>query len=55
MVGLPGFQRPETYGLLFTGYLRVSRSGLYTIALSSDDGSVLEVLDTVSGGVTTLS
>jgi len=42
-VGLPGFQRPETYGLLFTGYLSVSRSGLYTITLSSDDGSVLEI------------
>lgn len=42
-VGLPGFQRPETYGLLFTGYLRVERAGLYTLALSSDDGSVLEI------------
>jgi hexosaminidase len=42
-VALPGFQRAETYGLLFTGYLRVERAGLYTIALSSDDGSVLEI------------
>jgi hexosaminidase len=42
-VGLPGFQRPETYGLLLTGYLQVERPGLYTIALSSDDGSVLEI------------
>jgi hexosaminidase len=42
-VALPGFQRPETYGLLFTGYLRVEHSGLYTIGLSSDDGSVLEI------------
>jgi hexosaminidase len=47
VVGLPGFQRPETYGLLFTGYLRVERAGLYTIALSSDDGSVLEIGDRV--------
>ena len=42
-IGLPGFQRAETYGLLFTGYLRVARPGLYTLSLSSDDGSVLEV------------
>ena len=42
-VALPGFQRAETYGLMFTGYLRVERAGLYTIALSSDDGSVLEI------------
>ncbi len=46
-IALPGFQRQETYGLLFTGYLRVERSGLYTIALSSDDGSVLEIGDRV--------
>jgi hexosaminidase len=42
-VALPGYQRAETYGLLFTGYLQVERAGLYTIALSSDDGSVLEI------------
>jgi hexosaminidase len=46
-VSLPGFQRPETYGLLFTGYLRVERAGLYTLTLSSDDGSVLEIGDRV--------
>ncbi len=46
-VGLPGFQRSETYGLLFTGYLRVEQAGLYTITLSSDDGSVLEVGDRI--------
>lgn len=46
-VALPGFQRAETYGLLFTGYLRVERAGLYTIALTSDDGSVLEIGDRV--------
>jgi len=46
-VTLPGFQRPETYGLLFTGYLRVEQPGLYTISLSSDDGSVLEIGDRV--------
>jgi len=42
-IALPGFRRPETFGLLFTGYLRVPRSGLYTLSLSSDDGSVLEI------------
>ena len=42
-VSLPGFQRQETYALVFTGYLHVARAGLYTLALSSDDGSVLEV------------
>jgi hexosaminidase len=42
-IGLPGFRRPEAYGLLFTGYLRVERPGLYTLSLNSDDGSVLEI------------
>lgn len=42
-VSLPGFQRPETYGLVFTGYLYIERAGLYTLGLSSDDGSLLEL------------
>jgi len=42
-IALPSFRRPETFGLLFTGYLRVEHSGLYTLSLSSDDGSVLEI------------
>jgi len=46
-VALPGFQRPETYGLLFTGYLRIETPGLYTLTLSSDDGSVLEIGDRI--------
>ena len=46
-VALPGFQRAETYGLLFTGYLKVERAGLYILTLSSDDGSVLEIGDQV--------
>jgi len=46
-VALPGFQRPETYGLLFTGYLRIETPGLYTLTLSSDDGSVLAIGDRI--------
>jgi hexosaminidase len=42
-VALPGFQRAEHFGLLFSGYLQVPRDGLYTLTLTSDDGSLLEV------------
>jgi len=40
-------QREEGYGLRFTGYLRVPRSGVYCFYTRSDDGSRLIVGDTV--------
>ena len=40
-IRLPGFARPEEFGLAFSGYLQVPRAGLYTLHLWSDDGSAL--------------
>ena len=42
-IGFAGNERPETFGLRFTGFLRVPASGLYMFSLVSDDGSVLRV------------
>ncbi len=44
-VQLQGFERAEEFGLVFTGYLRVPRDGLYTFWLTSDDGSDLIIGD----------
>ncbi len=38
-----GDERPELYALLFTGFLRVPEDAMYEFALTSDDGSVLQV------------
>lgn len=38
-----GDERPERYGIRFTGYLRVPADGLYEFALVSDDGSNLQI------------
>ncbi len=38
---------PEAFALRFTGFIRLPKSGDYTFALSSDDGSVLKI-----GGLT---
>ena len=35
--------RPEDFALLFTGYLNIPSDGLYTLSLTSDDGSCLFV------------
>jgi hexosaminidase len=42
-VGLQGGERPESFGLRFTGFLRVPADGLYSFTLDSDDGSVLRI------------
>jgi len=42
-IGLLGNERPEHFGLVFEGYMRVPSDGVYTFALISDDGSVLDV------------
>ncbi|MBI2073221.1 MAG: hypothetical protein HYT81_09365, partial [Gemmatimonadetes bacterium] len=42
-VGLQGDERPEQFGLRFTGFIRIPRDGIYTFVLTSDDGSVLEI------------
>lgn len=39
----PGNERPEQYALRFDGYLDVPQDGLYEFALTSDDGSVLDI------------
>ena len=38
-----GRERPETYGLRFTGFVRVPADGVYEFMLVSDDGSVLAI------------
>jgi hexosaminidase len=38
-----GRERPETYGLRFSGFVRVPDDGIYEFMLVSDDGSVLSV------------
>lgn len=44
-VALQGFERPETFGLRFVGYVRVPADGIYAFSLSSDDGSILSIGD----------
>jgi hexosaminidase len=40
-----GDERAERYGLRFTGFLRVPDDGVYEFALTSDDGSTLQIGD----------
>jgi len=42
-VQLTGEERPEHFGLFFNGYVEVPEDGLYTLELTSDDGSQLYV------------
>ncbi len=42
-----GDERPELFALRFNGYLRVPDDAMYEFALTSDDGSVLQVGATV--------
>ncbi|HKK21282.1 MAG TPA: glycoside hydrolase family 38 C-terminal domain-containing protein, partial [candidate division Zixibacteria bacterium] len=44
---IPDFARPEDFGLIFTGYIKVASDGLYDFNLSSDDGSRLWVADSL--------
>jgi alpha-mannosidase len=46
-VGLPSFARPEDYGLVFTGYVKVAQDGLYDFFITSDDGSSMLVDDSL--------
>ena len=46
-VARSGRERAETYGLDFSGYVRVPEDGIYEFMLVSDDGSVLTVGDAV--------
>jgi hexosaminidase len=48
-VELQGFERDERFGLVFRGYLRAPRAGVYEFMLTSDDGS-----DLVIGGETVI-
>jgi hypothetical protein len=40
-VHLPSLVRKEHFGLVFTGYLNVPTTGIYTVAVASDDDAVL--------------
>jgi alpha-mannosidase len=42
-VGIPSHVRKENYGLTYTGYVHIRKTGLYTFHLWSDDGSKLYV------------
>lgn len=42
-IGLFEFDDTEEFGLEFTGFLKVEREGVYTFAVTSDDGSVLDI------------
>lgn len=42
-----GEERPEQYGLKFSGFLRVPEDAMYTFGLTSDDGSTLTIGDEV--------
>lgn len=42
-VAIPETARAAAFGLHFDGYLRVPTDGVYRFALTSDDGSVLEI------------
>ena len=46
-VTLPGFARPEDFGLVLTGYIQVPNDGLYDFFISSDDGSALLIGDSL--------
>jgi hexosaminidase len=44
-IGLTGAERPEYFGLEFTGFVRVPADGIYEFQLTSDDGSRLWIGD----------
>jgi hexosaminidase len=44
-VALLGDERPEQFGLRFTGFLRVPSDAMYTFHVSSDDGAKLRIDD----------
>jgi hexosaminidase len=46
-VGLQGFERPEAFGVVFRGFIRVPSSDVYTFVLTSDDGSELVIGDDI--------
>ncbi len=44
-VAIPTDARDEHVGLVFSGYVKIDRDGIYTFHLTSDDGSTLHVGD----------
>ena len=46
-VAIPNTARPEDYGLVFNGYVKVPADGVYAFGLNTDDGSRLVVADSV--------
>jgi hexosaminidase len=43
MIGLPGVQREDEFGLRFTGYVQLPADGIYGFHVTSDDGSRLYI------------
>lgn len=39
-------QRPDRFGFVFTGYIKIPQTGGYEFATTSDDGSILDIDDT---------
>jgi alpha-L-fucosidase len=46
-VQLPANRPAEHFAVILTGYIEVSRAGIYRFGISSDDGSILEIDSTV--------
>jgi len=46
-VAIPSTARPEDYGLVFTGFVKVPTDGVYEFGVSSDDGSRLYIADSL--------
>jgi alpha-mannosidase len=46
-INLPSIARNEDFGLTFDGYIAIPKDGLYTFNISSDDGSFLNISDSL--------
>jgi alpha-mannosidase len=46
-IAIPPVARPENYGLVFEGLVSVAQEGIYDFWISSDDGSILVVADSL--------
>lgn len=46
-IAIPEAARDEDYGLVFTGYVKIPREGMYDFSITSDDGSALYVADSL--------
>ncbi|MDD5426417.1 MAG: glycoside hydrolase family 38 C-terminal domain-containing protein [candidate division Zixibacteria bacterium] len=44
-IAIPAFARDEDYALIFSGFVKIEKEGLYDFFISSDDGSALYIGD----------